>query len=165
MKTIRGLSVLFVILFFISCNEKQKDNTKDNKEDKVITETQSILTKYDFSVDDNSYHRYFLTFDGKVVTYIKLQLDLRGSYELERQKFEYTVSKEENGKTYVDVITPNREKIIYEFVVVKLGEYYLNGNMSYKGYIKEEEQKKVEQSKPPINKEELVDSVKHVPVQ
>jgi len=109
-------------------NKEIKDlRTKINQ--KIVENVQTILKKYVFVTGvDNYWQVRKLSFDGKMETFIVIQIDLRGSYEKKRETTEYTVNPEKNGKTYVKIKESDGETSIFEFGKNKHGDFYLSSS-------------------------------------
>jgi hypothetical protein len=110
-------------------DNKEIKDLRTKIDQKIEENVQTILKKYVFVTGvDNYWQVRKLSFDGKMETFIVIQIDLRGSYEKKRETKEYTVNPEKNGKTYVKIKESDGETSIFEFGKNKQGNFYLSSS-------------------------------------
>jgi hypothetical protein len=112
---------------FINKFYEQKEITAlENKiQNKIISNTQNILTNNTFTSGlDNYWQVHKANFDGKIMNFKSIQIDLRGNYENFNKSKVYDVIIEKNGKTYISFLKDSGEKVLLEFGKTK-DNYYL----------------------------------------
>lgn len=128
-------------------NDELKNNTefinsfKDNEDvkelhksikTKIIANVQNILKKNSFVTGvDNRWQVHKLAFDGNMVRIISTQIDARGSYETENATKKYTVTIEDNGKTYINAKKDSGDDLIFEFGKSQTDYYILINERVY----------------------------------
>ena len=128
-------------------NDELKNNTefinsfKDNEDvkelhksikTKIIENVQNILKKNSFVTGvDNRWQVHKLAFDGNMVRIISTQIDARGSYETENATKKYTVTIEDNGKTYINAKKDSGDDLIFEFGKSQTDYYILINERVY----------------------------------
>ena len=123
------------------------------KSNKIESHVKEVLKKYTYL--DNSEVSFFegsngkiLEFDDNVAKFIVRRvislgnengIDVKTKDDVENMS--YKIRIEDNKKIYIDLISENGRKLIYQFIQTDLGETYLNGDFTFWAYDKNGEMK------------------------